>query len=186
MGPRDNALAHSVHNTCWWPEKKTHFFQVPRVSAARGRSSPSLRQWHIVYTGYTLVCVRRCRALSLLRAAVLLRPVSEDSEMKNPSNRRSSCRITTVCGTFWWLEKKLRCTRPIKPVFAPAARCVHRLQLGLHAAFSRALPTSLGSSSPWRIRGVVVAALKSVETTFILQVYYRLRHFLETRKNHSL
>ena len=51
------------------------------VSAARARSSPTLRHRNIGYTGYTLVRVRRCRALSVLRAAVLLHGVSEELEL---------------------------------------------------------------------------------------------------------
>ena len=49
-----------------------------------------------------------------------------------------------------------RCSRPIKPNFAPPQHRVHRLHFGPRAAVSRALRTSCSSSSPWRVRGVGV------------------------------
>ena len=83
------------------PEKKTLFDKL-RVSAARGRSSPSLRQRHGGHTGYTLACVRRYRALSRLCAAVLPRSVSEELELSsNPSKRPSSCRMNFLFATIF-------------------------------------------------------------------------------------
>ena len=88
----------------------THFDKL-RVSAARGRSGPSLRQQHGVHTGYSLVCVWRCRVLSLLRAAVLLRPESEELELssnpsKRPSSRRMNPPFATIFCNFRWPRKK--------------------------------------------------------------------------------
>ena len=64
---------------------------------------------------------------------------------------------------FRWPKKKAliflqasceRCSGLIKPVFAPTARAVHTLHVGMRPPLSRLLPTSSRSSSPSRVRGV--------------------------------
>jgi len=120
-----------------------------------------------VYTGYTLVCVRCCRALSLLRAAVLLRGVSEEFKLSSKTCRSDVHHADFLpFATHFMVETKKiylfldasceRCSRPIKPVFAPAARGLHRLHFGLRTGLSRALPTSCSSCSTQRLRGVGV------------------------------